>query len=142
MLPALSGVGLLSRPRFGRPSPYVRKAFRLMVPLLAGVGIYQVNVMMGRLLASFLPTGSQSFLYYGQRVVEIPQGMFALAIASAALPTLGDLRNRGDDAEVKRLFNYGLGLALFVAVPATVLLMLLAEPTVTVLFGRGHFDLH
>ena len=138
--PELKRVGLLSLPRRGLTDPYVRKAFRLMVPLLAGLGVYQVNVMLARLFASFLPEGSQSFIYYGQRVVEIPQGMFAFAIASAALPTLSTLHSRGLTEEVKETFAYGLRLNLFVAVPATVALVLLAEPTASVLFGRGAFD--
>lgn len=138
--PELKRVGLLNRPRRGLADPYVRKAFRLMVPLLAGLGVYQVNVMLARLFASFLPEGSQSFIYYGQRVVEIPQGMFAFAIASAALPTLATLHSRGLTERVKETFSYGLRLNLFVAVPATVALVILAEPTVAVLFGRGQFD--
>jgi putative peptidoglycan lipid II flippase len=139
-LSALRGIGLLLRPRLALSDPYVRKAFRLLVPLLAGLGVYQLNVMLSRLFASFLPEGSQSFLYYGQRLVEIPQGMFAFAIASAALPTLADMRSRGMEDEVRRTFGYGLRLSLFVAIPSTVALVVLAEPTCTVLFGRGTFD--
>jgi putative peptidoglycan lipid II flippase len=138
-LPALARVSLLTRPRLDLGDPYVRKAFRLLVPLIAGLGVYQLNIMLSRLFASFLPPGSQSYLYYAQRLVEIPQGMFALAIATATLPTLSDLRNRGADADVRRVFRYGLRLSLFVAVPASVALLILAEPTVTVLFGRGEF---
>ncbi|MFW5876143.1 MAG: murein biosynthesis integral membrane protein MurJ [Myxococcota bacterium] len=139
-LPALAGTGVLTWPRLGFRDPYVRKAFRLMVPLLAGLGVYQVNIMLSRLFASFLEPGAQSYLYYAQRLVEIPQGMFALAIASATLPTLSDLRNRGNDAEVRRVFRYGLRLSLFVAVPAGAALFVLAEPTVAVIFGRGEFE--
>lgn len=139
-LPALARIGVLVRPRIDFGDPYVRKALRLLVPLLAGLGVYQLNVMLSRLFASFLPAGSQSYLYYAQRLVEIPQGMFALAIASATLPTLSELRNRGDLAEVRRVFRYGLRLSLFVAVPSSVALWVLAEPTVAVLFGRGKFD--
>jgi putative peptidoglycan lipid II flippase len=138
-LPSLGRVSLLALPRFDFNDPYVRKAFRLMVPLLAGLGVYQLNVMLARLFASFLPPGSQSYLYYAQRLVEIPQGMFALAIATATLPTLSELRARGADADVRRVFRYGLRLSLFVAVPASVALLVLAEPTVAVLFGRGAF---
>lgn len=138
--PPLARVSLLAWPRFDFRDPFVRKAFRLLVPLLAGLGVYQLNVMLSRLFASFLPAGSQSYLYYGQRLVEIPQGMFALAIATATLPTLSALQSRGDHEEVRRLFRYSLRLSLFVALPASVLLFLLAEPTVAVVFGRGHFE--
>jgi putative peptidoglycan lipid II flippase len=132
-------VGMLRRPRLGLRDPWVGKAFRLLVPLLAGLGVYQVNVMLSRLFASFLPEGSQSFLYYGQRVVEIPQGMFAYAIATATLPSLSEQKSRGDVAQVKTTFAHGLRLSLFVAIPSAVALVLLATPTVTVLFGRGAF---
>jgi putative peptidoglycan lipid II flippase len=138
--PALRAEGLLQRPRWGLGDPYVRKALRLLGPLLVGLGIYQLNLILSRQFASFLPEGSQSYLYYGSRVVDIPQGVFALAVASAAIPSLADLRSRGEHLEVKRTFTYALRLSLFVALPATVLLVLLAEPTAAVLFGRGDFD--
>ena len=139
-LPALAKEGLVVRPRIGFSDVYVKKCARLMVPLLAGLGVYQLNVLLSRLFASFLPTGSVSYLYYGQRLAEIPQGMFALAIASAALPSLSDAVAHGDENEAKRLFRHALRLSLFVAVPAGVALAVLAEPAVTVFFGRGRYD--
>ncbi|RLB48560.1 MAG: murein biosynthesis integral membrane protein MurJ [Deltaproteobacteria bacterium] len=139
-LPSLAKETLLVRPRVGFGDIYVRKCARLMVPLMAGLGVYQLNVLLSRLFASFLPTGSVSYLYYGQRLAEIPQGMFALAIASAALPSLSDAVAKGDEEEAKRLFRHALRLSLFVAVPATVALAVLAEPAATVFFGRGHYD--
>ncbi|MEM7135445.1 MAG: murein biosynthesis integral membrane protein MurJ [Myxococcota bacterium] len=139
-VPALAEEGLLVRPQLDLRDPYVRKCGRLMVPLLAGLGVYQLNLLLSRLFASFLPTGSISYLYYGARLAEIPQGMFALAIASAALPSLSDAVTRGDDSEAKRLFRYSLRLTLFVAVPAGVALVILAEPTITVFIGRGRYD--
>jgi len=138
-LPSLKAAGLLRRPRLDLRDPWVRKAFRLMLPLLLGLGVYQLNLILTRHLASYLPHGSVSYLYYGQRLVEIPQGMFALAIASAALPTLSTLSARGDDEKVKEVFRYGLGLSLFVAIPSAVGLACLATPVVSVLFGRGEF---
>ena len=140
-LPSLKREDLIVRPRIGFDDPYVRKCARLMVPLLAGLGVYQLNVLLSRLFASFLPTGSVSYLYYGQRLAEIPQGMFALAIASAALPSLSQAVAHGDEDEAKRLFRHALRLSLFVAVPAGVALAVLAEPAVTVFFGRGRYDL-
>jgi putative peptidoglycan lipid II flippase len=139
-LPALHDVNLIVRPRIGFDDHYVRKCARLMVPLLAGLGVYQLNVLLSRLFASFLPIGSVSYLYYGQRLAEIPQGMFALAIASAALPSLSDAVARGDEEEAKRLFRQALGLSLFIAVPAAVALTVLSEPAATVFFGRGRYD--
>jgi putative peptidoglycan lipid II flippase len=134
-LPSLGKENLIARPRLAFDDAYVRKCARLMVPLLAGLGVYQLNVLLSRLFASFLPIGSVSYLYYGQRLAEIPQGMFALAIASAALPSLSH-----DESEAKRLFRHALRLSLFVAIPAGVVLVILAEPTLTVFFGRGRYD--
>ncbi len=139
-IPSLRKEGLAVRPRIGFGDIYVRKCARLLVPLLAGLGVYQLNVLLSRLFASFLPTGSVSYLYYGQRLAEIPQGMFALAIASAALPSLSDAVARGQEDEARRLFRDALRLSLFVAVPAAVALAVLAEPAATMFFGRGRFD--
>jgi putative peptidoglycan lipid II flippase len=139
-LPSLRKEGLIVSPRIGFSDTYVRQSARLMVPLLAGLGVYELNVLLSRLFASFLPVGSVSYLYYGQRLAEIPQGMFALAIASAALPSLSEAVAHGDEQEAKRLFHHALRLSLFVAIPACVALAILAEPTVTVLFGRGRYD--
>ncbi len=140
-LPSLKKENLIVGPTIGFDDPYVRKCARLMVPLLAGLGVYQLNVLLSRLFASFLPTGSVSYLYYGQRLAEIPQGMFALAIASAALPSLSHAVALGDEEEAKRLFRHALRLSLFVAIPAGVALVVLAKPAVTVFFGRGRYDL-
>lgn len=119
--------------------PYVRRSLQLLVPLLAGLGVYQLNLVLSRQLASYLPTGALSYLFYAQRLVEIPQGMFALAIGTASLPALAGLATRGDTEGAKRLFRDGLRLSLFVAVPASVLLIVLAEPTVAAVLGRGRF---
>ena len=137
-LPALRRIGYLRLPR-PRLDADVRRAFGLLAPLLAGLGVYQLNIILSRNLASYLPEGSMSYLSYGQRLVEIPQGMFALAIGTAALPTLAELQSRGDLEEAKRIFRYGLRLTLFVAVPSTVALAILAEPAIAAVFGRGRF---
>jgi putative peptidoglycan lipid II flippase len=137
--PSLRSAGYGGLPRFDFRDPRVREAFSLLAPLVAGLGVYQLNLILSRLFASFLADGAQSFLYYAQRVVEIPQGMFALAIATATLPQLAALRAAGKDTEAKSLFAHSLRLSLFVSVPATLVLIALAEPTITVLFGRGEF---
>lgn len=138
-LPPLARAKLVSVPRPAFRDPDVQRTLKLLVPLLAGLGVYQLNVILSRLFASFLPAGAQSYLYYSQRLAEIPQGMFALAIATATLPTLSALRARGEEDELKRVFRYALRLTLFVALPSAVGLVVLAEPAVTVLFGRGEF---
>jgi len=137
--PALAKVDMLRRPVIDFSDPGVRKALGLLAPLMVGVGVYQINIMLSRLFASYLPEGSQSFLYYGQRLVELPQGMLALAIASATLPSLAELRNQGEHARAKDIFSYSVRLTLFIAIPASVGLTILALPTTCILFGRGAF---
>jgi putative peptidoglycan lipid II flippase len=132
-----AGIGL--RPRFALSDPDVRRSLARLLPLLFGTGVYQVNILLSRLLASWLPNGAQSALYYGQRLIEIPQGMLALAVASAALPGLARLTQRGDLEQAKAALRHSLQLSLFVAVPASVALAALAVPTVTVVLGRGAF---
>lgn len=139
-LPWLVQSRLLGVPRLNWREPAVRKTLRLLVPLVAGLGVYQLNIMGSRLLASFLQEGSQSFLYYSQRLVEIPQGMIALAISSAALPTLAAQRSRGDHAEAANTLSQAVRMCLFLTVPAGVFLMAFAYPTVSILLGRGSFD--
>lgn len=139
--PVLRSVRLLTMPRFNLRDPAISKTFKLLLPLVVSLGVYQLNVIMGRRLASFLPEGSQSYLWYGQRLIEIPQGMFALAIASATLPTLSGLYSRGDMKQMKEVFGYSMRLTSFVSIPASFALAALSEPIVTVLFGRNHFGL-
>jgi putative peptidoglycan lipid II flippase len=137
--PALRAIDHLHAPRLALGDPVVRRAAALLLPVAFGLGIYQVNVMLARLFVSYLPTGAQSYLYYGQRLVEIPQGMFALALASASLPRLSALRAHGDVEGVRQTFLDGLRHTLFIALPASAVLVVLAEPIVTVLFERGAF---
>jgi putative peptidoglycan lipid II flippase len=137
--PELRREGLLPWPRLDFRDAAVQKTLKLMGPLVLGSGIYQLNIMLSRLFASYLPTGSQSFLYYAQRLVEIPQSLFALAVASATLPSLARLRSQANHEEAKATLRYSLRLSLFVAIPASVALVVLAEPTIAVLFRRGEF---
>ncbi len=138
-LPPLRARQMLPAPELGFRDVDVRRGLALMGPLVFGLGVYQLNMMFSRLFASFLPEGSQSYLNYGQRVIEVPQGMFALAVASAALPTLARLRSEGKRDELLALFRDSMRLTMFVAIPSSVLLCALAEPTAAVLFGRGIF---
>jgi putative peptidoglycan lipid II flippase len=138
-IPGVRAAGLRDVPRLGFRDPAVRESLGLMVPLIFGSGIYQINILLSRLLASLLPAGSQSFLYYGQRVIEIPLGVLTLAVASAALPSLARLGQRGEHEQAKAALRHSLQLSLFVAIPASAALIALAHPTVAVLFGRGEF---
>lgn len=138
--PALRAIDHLRAPRLLLRDPMVKRAAMLLVPVTVGLGVYQLNVMFSQTFASFLPVGARSYLYYGQRLVEIPQGMFALALASATLPRLSALKAAGDVEGIRATIATGLRQALFIAIPASVLLVALAEPLVCVLFARGEFD--
>lgn len=139
MLAPLRRGGMLPWPELRLGDPQVRRALALMGPLVLGTGVYQLNMLLSRLFASFLPEGSPSYLSYGMRVIEVPQGMFALALASAALPALVKLRSEGKPKEMLTLFHDSLRLTLLVGLPASVALCVLAEPTAAVLLGRGKF---
>ncbi|QQR89508.1 MAG: murein biosynthesis integral membrane protein MurJ [Myxococcales bacterium] len=139
-LPVLLKRKAMALPRIDFKDPAVRKALRLLLPLILGLGTYQLNVMASRLLASFLATGAQSYLYYSQRLVEIPQGMIALAIGAAALPTLSKLISKGEHQAAQQTLNDAWRLSLFITIPATVFLTGFADATVSVVLGRGNFD--
>ncbi len=138
-VPSVRAAGMRQPPTLGFSDPDVRDSLRRMAPLVLGTGIYQINILLSRLIASYLPAGSQSFLYYGQRLTEIPLGVLTLAVASAALPTLSRMSQRGEHEQAKAALRHSLGLSLFVAIPASAALYALALPTVAVLFGRGEF---
>jgi putative peptidoglycan lipid II flippase len=140
LLPALLRARMLPRPTFAPHDPVVRRSLRLMGPLLLGLGVYQLNMLLSRLFASFLPEGSVSALNYGMRVVEVPQGMFALALASATLPTLVKLRSENRREDMLALFHDALRMTLLIGLPASAALCVLAEPTAAVLLGRGKFE--
>jgi putative peptidoglycan lipid II flippase len=140
-LPALARVGRLVRPVLSPGDPELRKVARLMLPMTLGYGIYQVDVLLSRLFASFLPEGSVSYLYYGMRVVDLPQAVFLLAIGTAVLPELSRAAAEHRPEDLRRSYGRALGLSLFVALPATVGIVVLARPIVSVLFLRGRFDL-
>lgn len=138
VVPVLRREGLPLLPRF-RQSPHVRKCFRLMVPLLAGMGVYQLNIVLSRRFASELQVGAQSYLYYAQRLTDVPLAVFSIAIASAALPTLASLRAAGNHQAVETTFLRALRLSLFVALPSAAVLIVLAEPLIALFLEGGPF---
>src|SRR5260221_11668819 len=111
-----------------------------MGPVLIGMGVYYVDVVLARRFLSELAPGSQSYFGWALRLCDFPQGIFVMALQTAALPSLSRLAARGDSAELSRTFAFGMRLTLFVAVTATALLVGLAEPIVMLLFQRGQFD--
>jgi putative peptidoglycan lipid II flippase len=138
-MPSLWRTGLLVGPSAELRHPAVGRVARLMVPAVFGLAAVQVTVFVNTLLASLLPAGSVSFLYYADRIMEFPLGVFGIALASASLPTMSRQAAVGDTAGVAATLNFSLRLAVFITVPATVGLVLLREPVIRVLIERGRF---
>jgi len=111
-----------------------------MGPSVFGVGVYYLNVTVGNILASLLPQGSVSYLYYAQRLFEFPQGIFTVSVAQAVLPSMSRQAAAGELSELKESLAFGLRLTLFITIPATVGLMVCARPIFSLLFMGGAFD--
>ncbi|MFP5259445.1 MAG: murein biosynthesis integral membrane protein MurJ [Acidobacteriota bacterium] len=114
----------------------------LMLPTAFGAAVYQLNIVIGTLLASYLPTGSISYLYYADRLVQFPLGVFGVAVGTVALPGLSKLASSGKLEEFTATLNASLRLTLFICLPAAAGLIALADPMVRILFGRGAFGEH
>jgi putative peptidoglycan lipid II flippase len=139
-LPPLARRGFLPRWEWNTSDPSVRKIVGMMVPAAYGAAVYQFNVIVITLLASFLPTGSVSYLWYADRVMEFPLGVFAVSLATVILPTLSDHAADRNMEALKRTFGFALRLVFFVTVPAAGGLMILSDEIIRVLFQQGSFD--
>jgi len=120
--------------------PSIRRIARLMAPGVAGLAVTQLNVFVGTLLASFLGEGSISILYYAFRLIQFPIGIFGVAIATAAFPTMARQAANHSLEEVGSTAAYALRLVLFVTLPSMVGLLVFRVPIVQLLFERGAFD--
>jgi len=138
-LPFLRRKGMLVGPRFDWRHPGVRRVGALMLPAVFGLAIYEINTIIAGQFASFLPEGSISYLYYAGRLIEFPMGIFVVALATVAMPSLSSHAAAGDTAALKETYRYALRMALFIILPATAGLAALAEPITSVLFQRGQF---
>jgi|TARA_Y100000310_G_scaffold333986_1_gene412694 putative peptidoglycan lipid II flippase len=118
----------------------VQQVFRLMLPALFGVSIAQINLLINTLLASFLVTGSVSWLYYSDRLMEFPLGVFGIALATVILPTLSAQYTRAAEGAFADTMDWALRLVFLVTVPAAAALAVLAFPLMVVLFQRGEFS--
>ena len=118
----------------------IKRIGLLMTPAVFGAAVYQINILVGTLLASLLPEGSVSYLYYADRLVQFPLGVFAIALATAVLPSLSRQAAVRDMEGLQASFSYALRLVFFVTIPAMTGLIMLREPIVRLLFQRGAFD--
>jgi putative peptidoglycan lipid II flippase len=118
----------------------VREALGRMLPIMFGMGVYYIDVVLARRFLSELGMGAQSYYGWALRLCDFPQGIFIMALQTAALPSLAKLAARGDLAELGKTYAFGMRLTLFVSIAATALFVGLAEPLVVLLFQRGEFD--
>lgn len=120
--------------------PAVKKVAKLMIPGIFGAGIYQINMLISRMIATSLEDGSVSSLYYASRIEELTLGLFAIALSIALFPTLSDLAVRKDIEGMKKTLKYSFKLIFLVTFPAMAGLLVLNQPIIQVLFQRGAFD--
>jgi putative peptidoglycan lipid II flippase len=138
-LPFLWAQGIKLRPDLDFRQPALKKIGRLFVPAALSGAVYQINVVIGTILASMLVTGSVSWLYYADRLVELPLGVFAVALGTAVLPSMSRQASNGDIPGLTRSVSFSLRIIAFFTIPASVALIVLSEPIVAVLFQRGKF---
>jgi len=137
--PSLAKLGLLPRPRWDWQFPGVRKVFQLMLPALFGSSVAQINLLLDTLIASFLVAGSVSWLYYADRLMEFPLGVFSIALATVILPQLSRDHAANDPARFSANLDFALRLAVLIVVPAAAGLFVLAGPIIATLFFHGAF---
>ncbi len=139
-LPFLYRLDLMPRPKWDARDEGVRKIVGLMVPALFGVSVSQINLLLDTVLASFLPTGSVSYLYYSDRLTELPLGVFGIAIATVILPRLSKLQAEAHPQRFSQTLDWALRAVLLIGVPASIALAILAEPILVTLFQYGALE--
>jgi putative peptidoglycan lipid II flippase len=136
-LPSLYRLDLVPRPVWDSQHEGVRRILKLMVPALFGVSVSQINLLLDTVLASFLPTGSVSWLYYSDRLAELPLGVFGIAIATVILPNLSAHRAADREGHFSVTLDWAVRSVLLIGVPAAVALVILARPILITLFQYG-----
>ncbi|HRF13012.1 MAG TPA: murein biosynthesis integral membrane protein MurJ [Candidatus Accumulibacter phosphatis] len=138
-IPSLRRIGMLPRFSINLHDDGVRRIFRLMAPAVLGVSVAQVSLLLNTVFASFLKTGSVSWLYYADRLMEFPAGMLGAALGTVLLPSLAKCHAAERHEEYSRLLDWGLRLTFLLAAPAALALGILAVPLITTLFHHGAF---
>jgi putative peptidoglycan lipid II flippase len=139
-LPVLWSKGFKVAPNFNFSSPEIRSIALLMLPSVFGVGVYYLNITVSAILASLLPQGSVSYLYYAQRLFEFPQGIFTVSVAQAVLPSMSRQVAESDMSGMKETLSFGIRLTLFITIPAMVGLIVCSTPIFSLIFMGGAFN--
>ncbi len=138
-LPALARIGMLPRFSFNVHDPAERRILKLMAPAVLGVSVSQISLVINTIFASFLPSGSVSWLYYADRMMEFPAGLLGAALGTILLPSLSKFHADANTAEFSKLLDWGLRLTLLLTLPAALALAILAVPLLATLFLHGAF---
>lgn len=139
LMASCAKAGVWLRLRLPRLTPAVRQTLKIMGPGVLGAGVTQLNLLISTALASMLPEGSVSYLYYADRLNQLPLGVVGIAVATAILPPLSRQVRTGDDSGAITTQNRAVELALLLTLPAAAALIVLAQPILAVLFQRGAF---
>ncbi len=140
--PFLYRIGMLPRPGLNKDREGVKRIFKLMVPALFALSIVQINLLVDTLIASFLVTGSISWLYFSDRLLEFPIGIFGVALATVILPSLSEKHAQKSSASFSSTLDWALRWVLLIGIPAALGLILLAQPMLTTLFQYEEFTAH
>lgn len=141
-IPALWKIGLIPRPRFKRAHEGVKRITKLMIPALFGSSVAQVNMLLNTILASFLVSGSISWLYFSDRFVELPLALFGITLSTVILPKLSSEHATDDPQAFSNTLDWGLRLGITIALPAMLGLMLLSTPIIATLLQYQAFTAH
>ncbi|HMW49224.1 MAG TPA: murein biosynthesis integral membrane protein MurJ [Cellvibrionaceae bacterium] len=138
-LPFVAQIGLAPKPKIEFKDPAVKKVLGLMAPALFGASVSQLNILINTMIASLLPVGSVSWMSYSDRLVELPLGIFAVAIATVILPVMSRQMKAQPEAATATL-DWGMRSVLIIAIPACLALVVLAKPILIALFCYGAYD--
>lgn|SRR5690606_26041741 len=126
----------LRRPRFNAD---IRRLFRLMLPGILGAGVMQINILVGTIIASYLAAGAISYLYYADRVYQLPLGVIGIAVGTALLPMLSRQLRSGEETTALHSMNRAIELSMLLTLPATAALIVIPEEIIAALFRHGEF---
>ncbi|MGA1870394.1 MAG: murein biosynthesis integral membrane protein MurJ [bacterium] len=141
-IPVLIKKGVSLYPNFSLIHPGTRRIGRLMIPAILGMGVTQINILIDTLLASFLPEGSISYLYYSNRLIQFPLALFGISLGTAIFPTLSRQAAQNNLEELTDTYSFGMRMVFFITLPAAIGLAVFGHPIIKILFERGEFGAH
>lgn len=138
--PALKRIGWIPAPTLNFRLPAIGNTLRLFGPAVLGVAAVQINILVGTILATLLPAGAVSYLYFADRIAQLPLAVFGIAMGTALLPTLSEHISNARHDDARRDLREGLAWLTWITLPATIGILLLAEPIIVTLFEHGKFN--